>query len=192
VARNAAWRIATQRFVAFLDADDTWHPDKIAHQCSWMVAHPEAAITGHPVRQLADGDALPDDRVPLECPDRVSRHAVLFSNRFTPSSVMMRADVAARFDERKRHAEDYFMLLHLVLVERAAAYLFRTPLSHVYKAQFGAGGLSAQLWKIQRGEQHNYRHYRRTGAIGPGEWCVYAALSFAKYLRRCVLSRRFA
>nr|WP_175801935.1 hypothetical protein [Burkholderia anthina] len=104
---------------------------------------------------------------------------------------MVRADIAARFDERKRHAEDYFMLLQLVLVERGGAYLFDMPLSHVYKAQFGAGGLSGQLWKIQQGEQHNYRHFYRTGAISGGEWCVYAVLSFAKYLRRCALSGRF-
>ncbi|RQS19257.1 glycosyltransferase [Burkholderia sp. Bp8992] len=192
VARNVGWLFATQRFVAFLDADDTWHRDKIARQCGWMEAWPEAAITGHPVQQLPEGAALPADRAPHRAPVPVSRRAVLFSNRFTPSSVMVRADVAARFDERKRHAEDYFMLLQLVLVERGAAYLFDMPLSHVYKAQFGVGGLSGQLWKIQQGEQHNYRHFRRVGAIGVGEWCVHAALSFAKYLRRCALSGRFA
>ncbi|OXJ13295.1 glycosyltransferase [Burkholderia sp. AU6039] len=191
VARNIGWRFATQRFVAFLDADDTWHPDKTARQCGWMDACPEAAITGHPVQQLDEGAALPADRAAYRAPVRVSRRDVLFSNRFTPSSVMVRADIAARFDERKRHAEDYFMLLQLVLVERGGAYLFDMPLSHVYKAQFGAGGLSGQLWKIQQGEQHNYRHFRRVGAIGVGEWCVYAVLSFAKYLRRCALSGRF-
>jgi len=191
-ARNAGWRIATQRFVAFLDADDTWHPDKIESQCGWMDAHPDVAITGHPVMQRAADAALPDVRVVPPAPEPVSQRAVLFSNRFTPSSVMVRAEVAARFDERKRHAEDYFMLLQLVLVERGAAYLFDTPLSHVYKAQFGAGGLSGQLWKIQQGEQHNYWHFRRIGAIGGGEWCAYTVLSFAKYLRRCALSGRFA
>jgi O-antigen/teichoic acid export membrane protein/glycosyltransferase involved in cell wall biosynthesis len=192
VARNIGWFFATQRFVAFLDADDTWHPDKIARQCGWMEAYPEAAITGHPVQQLAEGAALRADHAEHRAPVPVSRRAILFSNRFTPSSVMVRADVVARFDERKRHAEDYFMLLQLVLVERGGAYLFDMPLSHVYKAQFGAGGLSGQLWKIQQGEQHNYRHFRRVGAIGRVEWCVYAVLSFAKYLRRCALSGRFA
>ena len=27
--RNAAWNIATSEYLAFLDADDTWHPKKI-------------------------------------------------------------------------------------------------------------------------------------------------------------------
>nr|WP_175801934.1 glycosyltransferase [Burkholderia anthina] len=46
VARNVGWRCATQRFIAFLDADDTWHPDKIARQCGWMVPIPKRQSRG--------------------------------------------------------------------------------------------------------------------------------------------------
>jgi hypothetical protein len=122
----------------------------------------------------------------------MSRQRILFSNRFTPSSILMRADVGARFDEKKRHAEDYFMLLEAVLVEQGEAYLFPVALSYVYKAQFGAQtGLSAQLWKIQKGEQDNYLHFRRRRVISNVEWLCFSLLSAAKYFRRCVLSRRF-
>jgi len=46
-ARNAGWDVATQPYVAFLDADDAWHPLKIEIQLEWMLKHPGAALTGH-------------------------------------------------------------------------------------------------------------------------------------------------
>lgn len=191
-ARNAAWRAAAMPYIAFLDSDDSWHPAKMAIQYGWMSARPHAAITGHPVAQLephqrADAQPWP----PVTVPRRMSRQRVLFSNRFTPSSILMRADVEARFDETKRHAEDYFMLLEVVLVDKGEAFLFPFPLSYVYKAQFGAQtGLSAQLWKIQQGEQDNYLRFRRRGSISHVEWLCFSLLSAAKYLRRCLLSRK--
>ncbi|MFM0054952.1 glycosyltransferase [Paraburkholderia phytofirmans] len=192
-ARNAAWATATQPYIAFLDSDDSWHPAKVAIQYGWMLAHPEAAITGHPVIQLDSGGQSDAQPWPTAtAPEHVSRRRILFSNRFTPSSIMVRSDVSARFDETKRHAEDYFMLLEVVLVDGGRAYLFPCALSHIYKAQFGAQtGLSAQLWKIQKGEQDNYLTFRKRGAISNVEWLSFSLLSMFKYLRRCMLSRRF-
>ncbi|MFM0736003.1 glycosyltransferase [Paraburkholderia xenovorans] len=192
-ARNAAWAAAKQPYIAFLDSDDSWHPAKMERQYGWMSAHREAAITGHPVAQLDAGEQPGSQALPaVAAPRRMSRRRILFSNRFTPSSILMRADVGARFDETKRHAEDYFMLLEVVLVDRGDAYLFPAPLSYIYKAQFGARtGLSAQLWKIQKGEQDNYLQFRRRKAISVLEWLCFSLLSAAKYFRRCVVSRRF-
>ncbi|MFT4068080.1 glycosyltransferase [Paraburkholderia sp.] len=192
-ARNVAWAAAAMPYIAFLDSDDSWHPAKMTIQYGWMQAHPEAAITGHPVAQLEPGEQAECQPWPSVCAPRpMSRRRILFSNRFTPSSILMRADVGARFDETKRHAEDYFMLLEVVLVDRGNAYLFPFPLSYVYKAQFGAStGLSAQLWKIQKGEQDNYLRFRRRGVISRVEWLCFSLLSAAKYFRRCLLSRRF-
>lgn len=192
-ARNVGWAMATEPYIAFLDSDDSWHPGKMAIQYGWMCIHPDVAITGHPVAQLDAGEQAALQPKPrfIE-PRRVSRRRILFSNRFTPSSILVRANVDARFDETKRYAEDYFMLLELVLMNEGQAWLFPLSLSYVYKAQFGAqSGLSAQLWKIQKGEQDNYLFFRRKGLISYIEWVSFSLLSAVKYLRRCALSRRF-
>ncbi len=192
-ARNIGWQSASQPYIAFLDSDDTWHPEKLEIQYGWMIRHPNVAITGHPVAQANESYEFGTRSIlKIEEPKPTSRWRVLFSNRFTPSSIVMRADCTARFDERKRHAEDYFMLLEVFLVDKGIGYLFSTPLSHVYKAQFGAEtGLSAQLWKIQKGEQDNYRHFWKIGAINWAEWGCFSLLSAAKYIRRCAVARKF-
>ena len=51
-ARNAGWEAATQTLVAFLDADDAWHPRKLEVQTALMLGNPEVAITGHGYRQV--------------------------------------------------------------------------------------------------------------------------------------------
>jgi glycosyltransferase involved in cell wall biosynthesis len=41
-ARNVALREARGEFLAFLDADDLWHPEKLGRQVAWLRDHPEA------------------------------------------------------------------------------------------------------------------------------------------------------
>ncbi len=40
-ARNLGWNAASQPWVAFLDADDAWHPRKIEIQYGWLLQHPQ-------------------------------------------------------------------------------------------------------------------------------------------------------
>ena len=53
-ARNEAWKIASQPYIAFLDADDSWYPNKLELQYSWMKSHPEVLLTAHSSMQLSN------------------------------------------------------------------------------------------------------------------------------------------
>lgn len=44
-ARNLAIRNASGKYIAFLDADDLWIPEKLAEQVAFLEAHPEVGMT---------------------------------------------------------------------------------------------------------------------------------------------------
>ena len=49
-ARNAGWRTATQEYVAFLDADDSWAPAKLELQIEYEVVGEATEDDGNPIR----------------------------------------------------------------------------------------------------------------------------------------------
>ncbi len=44
-ARNVAWAHASGDFIAWLDSDDVWLPNKLEVQAAYMEAHPDVAFT---------------------------------------------------------------------------------------------------------------------------------------------------
>ena len=52
-ARNVAIELARGRYLAFLDADDTWEPQKLERQIRMLEEHPEVAVVGCLVRYIS-------------------------------------------------------------------------------------------------------------------------------------------
>jgi len=46
-ARNRGWNLATSDLIAFLDADDSWHPEKLRLQGEIVRMFPESVLFGH-------------------------------------------------------------------------------------------------------------------------------------------------
>jgi len=181
-ARNAGWQESSQPYLAFLDADDSWHPKKLEIQYGWMAAHPDVMLSGHQSVKISEGVALPELPGSLVA-RRASKFRLLFSNCFPTRSVMLKREVPYRFIPEKRYAEDYLLWLTIVFSGQPAWFL-NMPMAYSFKEDFGDGGLTGNLWRTQQGVLDTYYKLFSDGLISFFIFMLVSGFSFLKYFRR--------
>lgn len=185
-ARNIGWDAATQPYIAFLDSDDSWHPQKIEIQYGWMSKHPDVALTGHVCLQ-ADNENTSDAKDDFSTVDFgfhvVSKKRLLLSNCFSTPSVMLRSDIVQRFQNGKRYTEDYQLWIEICCAG-LGCYHSELPLAFLYKAPYGEAGLSSALWKMEKGELKTYFSLFKKKSIGLGALLFLVGWSLGKFIRR--------
>ncbi|MCL2551927.1 MAG: glycosyltransferase [Actinomycetia bacterium] len=94
-ARNTGIAGVSQPWVAFLDADDVWLPDKLTRQLTASARHPSAVlVAGDWVRTLDEGAAVEEAARPAVPSETLMGYRdVLVLNRFQTSTVLVRTEV---------------------------------------------------------------------------------------------------
>ncbi len=192
-ARNAGWDAAQGDWIAFLDADDAWHPEKIALQVRTIRQRRGLALVGHgcevgePGQPWADLASLDEDALSQKV-RLLGKWRLMVSNPWPTPSVMIRRDIAERFDEDMRRAEDYLLWSRIVMRGGAGARI-NLDLARLYKPKFGAAGLSADLYASEVAELKAIGRLRQARLLSFPVAVGWSAFSLAKYLRRLVRSR---
>jgi glycosyltransferase involved in cell wall biosynthesis len=193
VARNMGWDKASQPYLAFLDADDAWHPEKVRLQLGWMLAHPGTALTAHAV-QVASGEPGQEyTQAPANMDfRRVPSLVQLLSSRFHPQATILQRELPYRFVADKRQSEDYLLFTEICL-DGHECCRSPVPLTFLFKAHYGVSGLTGNLWLIGKGELDFYVRLARAGRIPRASLLFFIPFSLAKHMRRMckVLLRRW-
>lgn len=110
-ARNHGMAIASGRYLALLDSDDEWLPDKTARQLAWLESHPQAGMVLCDVARVDEQHREIDvfHRRDVIREDGWVLRWILHNPALVPASVMMRREVfddVGGFDESLRTAED--------------------------------------------------------------------------------------
>lgn len=184
-ARNTGWRHATQTYIAFLDADDSWAPRKLELQMQALWADPGIALIAHDMQVRPRGLPLPEPRQPVRTAV-LNRRRLLLNNPFPTASVILRRDLPFRFNENFRRVEDFLLWAQIAFSGYRCAKVNQT-LACWHKPNYGAGGLSGDLAAMHKAGREVRRELLRQGLVNHWEHAFARAVGVLRRGRRNLL-----
>lgn len=177
-ARNHGISIAEGDWIAFLDSDDIWLPQKIEIQQDYLLQNPDIVLLGESLAKKTNSPTL----------QHVTFKNLLARNYFITSSVIVKKDSLPEvpFDLHKKYSEDYKLWLEIGFHHACA--ILNIPLVEYSRGNDNQqNNLSSRLWKMEKGELDNYYYCYRKKYINIFFWVSFSVFSFIKYLRRSIL-----
>ncbi|MDC7689657.1 glycosyltransferase family 2 protein [Vogesella indigofera] len=144
-SRNKGIVYSRGDFIAFLDSDDFWFPEKTRIQLKFIS---ENKLDGIGSSFLIDTKKKAN--IAFSC-KTLTLTRLLFSNPLPTPSVLIRRDASPLFNVKMQFSEDYDLWLRLVSSGLKFGYIAE-PLIGLGKPSYGHSGLSANLAKMQIGE----------------------------------------
>ena len=108
---NIALKHVRGIYIARIDADDLWHPQKLEKQIGFLEKNPSVGLVGTMYEEIDEfGNVIGPQRVPfLETDKDIKRNIIKF-NPFFHSSVVFRKeilDTIGFYNEKFKYAQDY-------------------------------------------------------------------------------------
>lgn len=184
-ARNAGLKIAMGDFIALLDSDDEWYPNKTQHQMT-ILKNKDLLIDFLSCRRKYH-EILYPYHVDQNNLAAVSFRKLMIRNEIQPSTVIFKRkiiEVSGYFDDNQRYAEDLNYWIKISTHNKIAILNEELVLAGSGKRTFGVSGLSSNLEEMEKGFQKNLKEVLSMKKINFTEYIGYFLFYKIKYLIR--------
>jgi glycosyltransferase involved in cell wall biosynthesis len=184
VARNKGLDRAQGNYIAFLDADDVWHRDKLFLMKTILEAQEGIDFLFHPFTlQDINTVKIPEGATIYQIP---FIKLLLRSGIGTPC-VVMKNDRSFRFNDSMRYAEDYDLWLRIAY--RHKIHFIDVPLTQIGRPVLSKGGLSANKWAMRKGEIKAFTRLSKLNPLFIGLLPILYTYSFGKHIYKAVFNK---
>ncbi len=177
IARNLGVEIAKSDWIAFLDSDDQWFPDKIKNQVLFIEGNKNIVICGTATNVLKFKEKKPNFIV--------TYNKLLYHNYFCTSSVLISKNIFMRsnkFMKSQKYSEDYGLWLEIL--SYGCAGIVNKNL--VYYNVGEGERLSKSSFLMTKGEITNYKRELNSKRIKSFTFITLILFSFLKLSRRFI------
>ena len=183
-ARNIGVRRSSGYFVAFLDADDVWHPEKVAIQYEIMRTSGAYLSCHGYVFNLNSEVMTAVDLMPVK---QFQVTSLLLKNFIFTPTVMMCKERFVEFDSRLSRSED--LKCWVSNFSNGNFLIFKSKLAGGYKYPVGESGLSKSFLLMHQGYLIAWKLLYREGKIDFWKYLIAVSVEYFKYPIRLLLHR---
>lgn len=177
-ARNNGIVNSSGNWIAFIDSDDNWLPNKIESQVCVLNIIPDVSLIGTLLFPN-----LKNIKTPFEL---VYFNSLLYRNKVFTSTVLVKREVfeCISFDIKQKHSEDYKLWLKISLKYKIIVLNDGLTIYAVDANVHKVNSLSSKLWQMEKGELKNYFYFYKENEINLFKLLSIVSWSLLKFFFR--------